>query len=323
MENDNNVKFKLYDILNKLRKNNTDINDNLTKKSGVNDNLNLLFLELKKYKNDLRRRFISLMLSVVITLGSGIGVFYLSKKISSNRHYAQHITTYSNFKGVKNNKRFIKDYEDENNKIYINIYDSWYETDNGYERKIYKYDVSSYKFDDIKKYLEYDIDFYNVDCEIYIDKVSNNNLSKLYNKNFIEVESSYVDCSEVKEFVDPVSFMAVLPSLYCLYLFVLYGALYFSDYKYIFGQCSSIFDCFEKIRDNKKITREQIKIISDINKNIMILVNSNELIKKEFSKLYEENKFLLNNPDELYEKFNILSDQIDVDNVKKLVMKKA
>ncbi|MBQ8219049.1 MAG: hypothetical protein IJZ79_04780 [Bacilli bacterium] len=51
----------------------------------------------------------------------------------------------------------------------------------------------------------------------------------------------------------------------------------------------------------------------------MELINSNDQYRTKFNELYEENKFLLDNPEELYERINNLTMTQDVVDSKKLI----
>lgn len=52
---------------------------------------------------------------------------------------------------------------------------------------------------------------------------------------------------------------------------------------------------------------------------LMELINSNDQYRTKFNELYEENKFLLDNPEELYERINNLTMTQDVVDSKKLI----
>ena len=51
----------------------------------------------------------------------------------------------------------------------------------------------------------------------------------------------------------------------------------------------------------------------------MELINSNDEYRNKFNELYEENKFLLDNPEELYRRINNLTMNQDVVDSKKLI----
>jgi cell fate (sporulation/competence/biofilm development) regulator YlbF (YheA/YmcA/DUF963 family) len=60
-------------------------------------------------------------------------------------------------------------------------------------------------------------------------------------------------------------------------------------------------------------------MLQDKVNELMKIINSNEEYRNKFRDLYEENKFLLDNPEELYRRINELGQLERIENAKKLV----
>lgn len=318
------INIELNATLNGLENNNNIIKEKFRLGFKKSEYIKNLILNIENNKKEFVNRGLYLLLSISITIGSGIGVYKVAKRIGYRDYYNKDITTYSTWKGLDNNEVLVCDSEfneEELEKVYLNVYDSWEAIGNGYKRNIKKYDVSDYKFQNIEDYLDYSIDYYNVEYETVVEESNSISLSSLYPKDCVEVEKFIIDNSEVVEKFDFVDFTVAISLLYCLYLFVLYGVIYFTEEQFIFGQCSELIDILKKNRRSKKITKMELKKLEKINNEIINIVNSNEILKKNFNMLYEENKFLLDNPDELYDRFNYLANEIGNIKVKRLVKK--
>ena len=73
---------------------------------------------------------------------------------------------------------------------------------------------------------------------------------------------------------------------------------------------------FKNMKGNYQRYYQELQV--EVNR-LMELINSNEEYRNKFNELYEENKFLLDNPEELYRRINDLSMQQKVADSKKLI----
>ena len=98
-----------------------------------------------------------------------------------------------------------------------------------------------------------------------------------------------------------------------LLLIVLEILLYKTDYLGIINQIEYHADEFETIKDYK----DALKEIKKIKEDLLCLVNKDEELKIKFLELYETNKFLLDNPNELLKKIKNISDKEEIKRILK------
>ena len=96
--------------------------------------------------------------------------------------------------------------------------------------------------------------------------------------------------------------------MYALVLLMFEGLYYLlTNPRYdtvIIGGIHELYDETKELLANKERYKEyKDKIADNINK-MLELVNQNEELRDEFNRLYEANKYLLDKPDELYQRFN-------------------
>lgn len=285
-----------------------------------------VIFNLENSKKELLRRVFSLTLSVAITISGSVGIYLSSKRNAYRDYYNKSVTTYSQTKGIDTYRRTIdvSEVDDKNlEQVYLNFYSMWKQEDGGFRRIVKRYNVSDYKFDNISDYIEKDIDYTNLDCEIIEEFVEKINFSKLYVGNYVEVEKNSIDKSDVVEYFDPVYFVLSLTSSYVIYLFLLYGVIYFTDDWFVVEQFDDVIDSLKSYVKNKKISKSEFNKILKLNNDILNIVKKDRLLEKKFCELYENNKFLLDEPEVLYDKFFELVKQQSGINVKKLTKEKA
>lgn len=318
LELDNSIE----DTLSKLEENTKVISGKVTRLSSQKDKVNELKYDLNKLKLFFTTRCVSLLVALSIVITGGVGIFKLSKAIATSKNYKMVTTTYSDKWGLNTEEGLIEDFvasKYADNSVFINVYDVWHETLDGYARDYKQYDVSSYKFDDIKDYLDYSLDYYDVD---YIEnKESQYSVTDLYKSEYAEVMKLDIDKSEVIKEIDKSEFGISLTGFYIIYIFVFVlicckinsDTFFFDDLK----------ENFEKYDDKKWNKKEELAKLKKMIEEISNIVNSNDELRKQFETLYEENKYLLNKPEELYNRFNELVKEVNINDVKKLIKEKA
>lgn len=318
LELDNSIE----DTLSKLEENTKVISSKVTRLSSQKDKVNELKHDLNKLKLFFTTRCVSLLVALSIVITGGVGIFKLSKAIATSKNYKMVTTTYSDKWGLNTEEGLIEDFvasKYADNSVFINVYDVWHETLDGYARDYKQYDVSSYQFDDIKNYLDYSLDYYDVD---YIEnKESQYSVTDLYKSEYAEVMKLDIDKSEVIKEIDKSEFGISLTGFYIIYIFVLVlicckinsDTFFFDDLK----------ENFEKYDDKKWNKKEELAKLKKMIEEISNIVNSNDELRKQFETLYEENKYLLNKPEELYNRFNELVKEVNINDVKKLIKEKA
>lgn len=322
----NNVNINFNNVLDELEKSNQTINEEVCSFSEKKDDLNKIISEFKKNRKNMIKSGISLILSLTVTIGAGVGIYKISKKNSYVDGYKTFTTTYSDWNGLDEEEGFIeKDKADSykhDNLIYLNVYGVWEEIDynsrySQYQRNIKTYDISNYEFDNIETYLDYNIDYYEVDY-ISTDEMKSS-VTDLYKKPYVEIKKTVIDKSEIVKDFDDEGFIILAVPLYMFYILIIMGIMGSTQLQFIFGQIVDLGYYLRKYIDNKVLTKEEQRELLENSIKILKMINSNNQLKEQFNKLYEENKFLLDNPEELYKRFDEVTKKVDTNEVKKLV----
>ena len=85
----------------------------------------------------------------------------------------------------------------------------------------------------------------------------------------------------------------LLTSFYTIYLFVLYGTIYFTDDWFIIGQFDDVIDSLKSYCKNKKLSKAELNKIIKVNNDILNIITRDQTLEKNFCELYENNKSLL------------------------------
>ena len=254
----------------------------------------------KLYNKKYRKKILSIILTIFTTLSILSG----AKRIFKN--YIIKETRYT--KDI-----MIDRYYKSNNPV-----NTAYIIESDYTNKIRVYDVSEYTFEDIKEFMDLNLD--NIDF-IYLDNITNTNINK----------------TVIKSKVDTISY-----SLYKVFiLFLLYTLLikYFNNKTIIKNMKDKKYEnkIFNYFYNNDllihlnflclSIERELLdETINDINKyfelrvsikDILNEIEKNEELRNKFVELFNKNKYLLNEPDILLEKYNETLKELDLIKTKK------
>lgn len=281
--------------------------------------------ERKEYKNDIkenrkniRNRLIAFLIATSIMIGGGIGLQRLIKKESIKNKYNRTTEIYSTITDdvtTETDEIYLSD--DPEEKTIVRVYDPY---KNESRRDYQYYDVSYLDFDNLKDYYEYGIDNYGVVPQDGTLRASNEDIISDYQNSYTEVEKSTYEY--IGKELDKLAYFGDLVLGYLMYVLVLlmFEGLYYllTNPRYdtvIIGGIHELYDETKALLANKDRYKEyKEKIAENINK-MLELVNQNEELKNEFNRLYEANKYLLDKPDELYQRFSSLTD----DEVKKLI----
>jgi len=310
-----------------------DSSDKLGKKFDVNvKNLYSLKKKLDNYKINLvraKKKIVVNSLSVLLTLtmfaGWGLGAHKLLKKIVTYDKYNKVVTTYSDLNGLNVTDECVyidftqKDLVD---KRYIREYGLWKQIDdNEYEREIKVYDISDFNFDSIEDYISYGVDNYKVSYDLETE-VSEN--VENYSSSYIEVEK--IDVDEPSKVFRVSEYCIGIVLFLCAYTIISLLVASAKNYTFI-DRISDLKDYLKGFKENKKLSVETLEEMKKIVLDMQDIINKNEELKLEFNKLYEKNKFLLNDPDELFRRFEEVSSKInfskvDINNkdMKKLIL---
>lgn len=199
--------------------------------------------------------------------------------------------------------------DDPSNKVKINVYEPF---KSAKERKYIEYDVSYQEFDSLKEYYEYGIDNYGVGGQV---KTAKQDDVSTYKDKYTEVISTTYEYTG-KEFVKD-DYIGIMIGFYMVYtlLIMLIGTNLFEFDDSIYWFKKSL----REYNDDKKNYKELCIKLKKIIDELMLEVNKKEELKNRFNQLYEQNKYLLDNPEELMKRVNNLVNDVDPEKVKKLI----
>ena len=276
--------------------------------------------DIKENRKNIRNRLIAFLIATSIMIGSGIGVQKLVKKESIKDKYKRTIEIYSTITDevtTETDEIYLSDQPE--GKTIVRVYEPYKKE----SRRDYQYyDVSYLDFDSLKECYEYGTDNYGVVPQDGTLRTSDKDIISDYQNSYTEVIRSTYEF--VNRELDRSDYDEGLVLGYFMYVVVmlLFEVIYYNltDPYYdtvIIGGIHELYDETKALLANKDRYKEyKDKITKNINK-ILQLINQNEVLRNEFNRLYEANKYLLDKPDELYQRFSSLTD----DEAKKLIKK--
>ena len=326
----NNVSNELSNVINQINISNVDI---IEKKGEIEREKRKLKMIIKDFRDEIAN-FIPAAITVLTTtsvmIGGIFGIYTGLKKVNTKDHCKLVTSTYSNWEGLNMSDKWIRldrssFYEE---KIYLKEYGVWEDASSEsfykYQREVKIYDVSNYHFDNLEDYVNYGIDNYGVNFET---ETEYGNDVQLYSNSYIGVEKSDVDTSVVEKQLIRNNFGIAAFSSYLGY--ILFWVIFFMingfNCSFIWESYYIIIDCINYVISKKRDVKEQLKILENKMREAINLINSNDELKLEFNRLYNENKYLLDNPEELLVKFSEVSskiEQISLNELKKVNVKR-
>ncbi len=310
-------------IINRLNEYKTRINDNNIKiKSLINDGLKedtritTNKWELKDTRKYIKKRVISLLLSISLLSGASVFLSKLEKKVQTKQSYIESTSVYSTINDDTKYSESISFEINPSKKVTIKEYDEF--TSNS-SRKYTLYDVSEYDLETAKDYYEYGIENFNVDGEKHTLRKFNGDTIPDYLDSFIEIEMSTYEDNGKSLDKDAYNELLILDCL--LFGFIISILEINSTFKnnrgYFYDKFNKLYYDFKKaIKEKKEVknTQELKRILNELIK----LINENEELKNNFDSLYERNKSLLEESNLLYE---IRGEDFDTGKVNNLIKK--
>ena len=337
-DDNNEFKNNIYIELNNILKEIEDNTKNAFEKNKDNEEIRNIIENIKDYisylKKDICKKTLSVFLSLFITLGIGLGIHKVSKKLSIIKCYQMTTTTYSKENGLKKEEKLInKNTVDARPLTVIKEYGIWKKTDvqGNLKRYIKSYDVSTYEFDNIEDYLNYDLDYYDVKAKKTHETESQHDITNLYKEKYIEVEQNHIDKQEIIEQYSLAFHIFTEIMLYVGYIIIICVTYHNKTENYkntILSNIEEIIDNIKKLKSDNEKKRKHLEQLKINIEELYQIINDNKELMQKFNKLYEENKYLLNNTNELYEKFNELtlnteSYELNKIDTKKLIKRKG
>ena len=292
-----------------------DVNSNYRQLSCVKYNLNLLNKDkrnLSILRKKILMRFTALALTVSITTGGGISIYKALKKGYAKDFVTKTATTYSSMEGlnITTEDILLSDSEKYDNKTYLKFYGLWGEEDEFWgtvEREIKCYDVSDVELSNIEDYLNYSFDKTNSYYTLITQTGYPNEVHR-YDSPYIEVEKIDVDNSNKKSYIsNKIEYYTFLAMAYVIYIgicsIMIFPTYFNSNSESVFSYFISLFEYLKEYISKRKYYLEKTVDLKSKIDEILNMVNSYEFLKIEFDRLYKENIYLLDNPEELYNKF--------------------
>lgn len=274
-----NEEANLEELEEKLNSLNNSNNYILKKLDGIKIPLKDFTYNFKKYKQ-CRKIYIA---SLLATISCFSVVFF----IDVNRRYKYYNATeyeYSLEDGLTEESKKIKLKDYEGNKIYIEDF----KTIDG-QQEIKTYDVSNIKLDNIEDYMTYDVS--NLESKETHYESLQEELDDI--RKIIKLD---VNDSEIK--LHNSNFFSIMVTYWIIDLF------------------SIKTNILENKKNMKTTKRETLNIMHTfLNKpvdEIINEINNNDELRNEFIRLYNENKYLLNDPTLLEERYNELIQSLNI-----------
>ncbi len=278
-----------------------------------------IFMLMKKYRRKIIGRITSIIVSSSIVVGSFFGIHTLMKKIATSQVYPKTTVTYSDKYGkeVKDDYSYVE--KEEQDKTYIHVYTDWYDDFwKGTKRDIYTYDVSDIELENIEDYLDLDYS----ELEVSKETVSLKNDNDLSQKGYTEVEEISIDKSREESITSIGTYLAVSLVPYVIYLCILLGTessmLDINDKRW--GIINSLYQLLKydmgDYKEEKSKYKKELKECKKYLNNLLEKINKYENLKTRFNELYNQNKYLLDNPEELLSKIDTLSLNLSKEDIK-------
>ena len=308
----NNLKKEINDVVKKY-------NESLSGYKYSVEEQKCRLTKIKKYKKEILRRITSTIVSSSIVVGSFFGIHTLMKKISTSQVYPKTTTTYSDEYGkkVKDDYSYVE--KDEQDKTYIHVYTDWYDDFwKGTKKDIYTYDVSNIELENIEDYLDLDYS----ELEANKETVSLKNGDSLSQKGYTEVEKISIDRSREESITSIGTYIAVSLVPYVIYICILliieFEMLNINNKRW--GIVNNLYQLLKyDIRDYKK---DKVKYKNKLQESKSYLnslleeINKYEELKLRFNELYNQNKYLLDDPEKLLSKIDTLSQELSKEDIK-------
>jgi len=308
-------------LVDKIRVNDETI-DRLAKEASSNiGDMKMLRYHVKEDWKKVFTRFVSFLAATSVILGTGFGIPRLTKKIATSDKYLKTTEVYSTINDDTTTDTTV---------VFRNSTPSdetmvraWGKYQDEYHRAYSDYDVSYLDFDTAREYYEYGVDNgYDVVPETdvrynYDFSLSNNTDISHYKNRYVEVFRTTYEYQGIDVDNSLYAIMTIITlMLYIVALAIIEDHQFFTKRNtIIIGKISELLkELKELISDKQKYEQNLDEFVKKVNQ-LEELINQDETLRKEFNRLYEANKYLLDNPEELSKKIN----EIDHSEAKKLV----
>jgi len=266
--------------------------------------------------NNIKQRLTSMFISFSLIITGWIVIPRLVKDINTIDCYPKTTKIYSSIKGLKENQEYSEVSKEEKDGIYLKVYGKTVElADNIYDREVTIYNVTDINVKSFKDYLNIDIEKSNIEGT-KTQEIDMTNLTGAYLKEgYREVEEITIDRTKKEGVLNTSMYSIGLIVSYLIYItclcYIEMMGLYY-DASHI-----GILNNLIYILKNRNNMNEKELLVTQ--KELLMLIEKDKELRELFNKLYEENKHLLSNPEELINRINNLQPVIDEKEIKRLV----
>ena len=322
--NDIDLKENIIKELNSLKK---ELNDLVRTYNNVLVDYNICLskekrtlIDLQIWRERILIRLISTIVSLGVIVGGGFGINYLVKKLSTNQVYPKTTTTYSD----ENGKDILKGYSlvesDEEDKTYIKVYGELIDKTDADFRDVYIYDVSDIYLDNIEDYL--DLDYSNLDYDKDTVRINQGDYS---NQNgYVEVIQTTIDRNKEESYLQKGVYQLNSILSYISYILLI---VIFENIVYIASRGEGYLGIFTNMHQLLKYNmgeynkykvkhRKELQEFKRYLNSMLEELSKYEELKLRFNELYDQNKYLLDNPEKLLNKIDELSQELNKEEIK-------
>ncbi len=324
-ESDNNLKTM---VNNKMDSTVNSINNTSQRISSLIRNVELkdekagnLKKQVSKDKKRLRQKWISLLLSASILTGVGYGLPKLEKKWETKQSYSKNRVVYSSIDDETRtlDQEIVFD-EDPQTVVYIREYEEYI---NANKRKYTEYKIEDVTFETPEEYYDYGIENMKLSGEKHTARKGNGDEISSYLDSYTEVE--YITYSENGKSLDKKNYetLQILTYFFGLLIFgVFEGFTIDTEHReYFFHKFKLLFESYSTLKNDKESYKKNKEELNKLLHELKNYLNENQEFKRQFDLLYERNKYLLNNPQALYDKVNYIIERTNIDYSNQMIKK--
>ena len=289
----------------KLLENNNDVKSNSVELNYILSRINQREEEYIESKKSVKKRIIALITACSVVIGSGIAMYSPAKKRCTYKEVEVQSIVYSELDGyekidIEQQDNQIKEYE-----VYVRVYEPSAEKD---FIRFRQYNLSNVDFEDPKQYFDYDLS--NLTFDIVEEPINKDVQNKaLPDEPYKEVLINRYSYGE--EYI-------VYGRILMVYSFyaMLAIALEVMGLPLILKNAKNLHEELDSMNESGIFYINNLEKLQSLVDKCMNLINSDKELRIKFNKFYEENKYLLDNPKELFNKV-----KESEEDVKKLVKK--
>lgn len=279
-----------------------------------------ILMDLKKYRKRILMRFTYTIVSLGIFVVGLFSTNYLIKKLCTKQVYPKTTTTYSNEYG----KEILDGYSlvgnNEQDKTYIKVYGDLIDGIGEDIREIYTYDVSNVYLDNIEDYLN--LDYLKLDYDKQTVMIKQGDYSKT--NGYVEVKQTMIDRTKEESYLDKELYQVDSILSYILYILLI---VIFENIVYIASRGEGYFGIFTNMSQLLKYNigeynkykvkhRKELQECKCYLNSMLEELSKYEELKVRFDELYNQNKYLLDDPEELLSKIDSLSQELSKEDIK-------